>query len=469
MTILRRRQNLSKDVWLVPAAVLLCAAVTYMAADRNQLGLMVALVVGGLMLLRQPTASIVLLLIVAQELASGTGQYADNYPLLALGHQLYFINVARLPAIELVAVIAAGLALARSPKMEGAVKKVAIAVAIVGLLLFMLAWGSGMGLASSLGSPIKPAVLALAGVVLAATVSGQRGGWSRVAAFACVGFYVEAMIGVYALATGRAPNATTVFYDSALPALAGAVLIALFLAGKRLGLTRLRVWFYGAAPVLIVVLSGRRNVWAAMAAIVLLAIMLRSQRLPTVLRGVVIIVVLGGVASLTSPGVLTSVVHHGEQAWATLSGTGAEAATTAHITDLRLGLMYARSGPFWGYGYTHSSLPGLAVEGHLYVHNEYLLAWLRFGIPGLFLSACTALLALNVTFRKLQSNDLHAFSGAVFVWMAPVCCMTAPFLSTTARWPLIFGLAIGAALSAKVIPPRGERTPSEAQMVQRVS
>ncbi|SBT55144.1 O-antigen ligase family protein [Micromonospora narathiwatensis] len=131
--------------------------------------------------------------------------------------------------------------------------------------------------------------------------------------------------------------------------------------------------------------------------------------------------------------------------------------TTGHLSDLRLGWEYVQANPWTGVGPQSPQLPGLAAgdSTRVYVHNELLQDWLRYGplapvLVILFLVAA-GLAALKAV--RDPDSDVVVRSAAAFCLIAPLCLMTAPFLAETSRWPLVVGIAAG--IVAPFLLPRG--------------
>ena len=83
-------------------------------------------------------------------------------------------------------------------------------------------------------------------------------------------------------------------------------------------------------------------------------------------------------------------------------------------------------------------------SGQLYVHNEYLLDWLRFGYPGLIAIVIPVAAGVVLAVRRLRTQRLNAVQSAAayLLLIAPVAAMSAAFFDTS-RWPAILGLAVG--------------------------
>ncbi|MEU5912802.1 hypothetical protein [Micromonospora sp. NPDC047527] len=141
------------------------------------------------------------------------------------------------------------------------------------------------------------------------------------------------------------------------------------------------------------------------------------------------------------------------------------ASTSGHLNDLRLGWEYVRANFWTGIGPLAPQLVGLAANNseRVYVHNELLQDWLRYGplaplLVILFLAA--AALAALKAIRDPESDGIVR-SAAAFCLIAPLCLMTAPFLSETSRWPLLLGIAAGIVVPFFLGRGQHERQPNE--------
>jgi O-antigen ligase len=292
----------------------------------------------------------------------------------------------------------------------------------------------------------RPYVLAFAGLVLAGTTARQPGGWQTVVAVAGVSLVVVAVVGTVLFVTGgvslEPDGSLAVFYDSALPALAGAVFLAVLL-----GLADGRwKWAILIASGLIVVLSGRRNVWAGLVVAIVIVLIVRRRRVLTALRVVSSLGALAAVLVLSSPNLAYATADRLLLAFEEVSGSSIDTSTAGHINDVRYGLKYALNAPVLGLGPQHPPLPGMAVQWPtMYVHNEFLINWLRFGIVGLLIAVTVGLAMIVISARALRRVGLANVeaTSALFLVIAPVCAMTAGFFSGTERWPTLLGLTVG--------------------------
>lgn len=236
-----------------------------------------------------------------------------------------------------------------------------------------------------------------------------------------------------------------IFYDAALPTLAAAVLIARVLVDRR-------TWpgeaLVVAAASAVVVLSFRRAVWLFVA-VALVALPLVRRRAAVTRRVLMILACVVGVLAVAPSGLRAPVVGRVLEAVSVVQGETSERnSSQLHLDDITAGVAIARSSPWDGIGVRALQPPGLALppapDRYLYVHNDLLQTWLRFGLPGLVL---LALLFAHLAARSLRllaargRLDLVDAAGAVFAGGIAVPAMTAAFLSTTWRFPVLLGLA----------------------------
>ncbi|RIV36821.1 hypothetical protein D2L64_18635 [Micromonospora radicis] len=123
------------------------------------------------------------------------------------------------------------------------------------------------------------------------------------------------------------------------------------------------------------------------------------------------------------------------------------ASTSGHLDDLRIGWEQVRANPWTGIGPLAPQLPGVAADQaeRIYVHNQLLQDWLRYGPLAPLLVVLFFVVAGLVALARLRDpdSDLVSRVSAAFCLIAPPCLMTAPFLSETSRWPLVTGIMAG--------------------------
>src|SRR6185369_11488517 len=86
----------------------------------------------------------------------------------------------------------------------------------------------------------------------------------------------------------------------------------------------------------------------------------------------------------------------------------------------------------------------------LYVHNEWLQDWLRFGPGAVLLVTAFLLIVAFLAIRTLagrKAPPLHR-AAAIFGLITPICLLAFPYFSDSAQWPLLLGAAAGILASA---------------------
>jgi O-antigen ligase len=303
-----------------------------------------------------------------------------------------------------------------------------------------------LGLAIMLGSALarEPRRLALAGRVLLGVL------------------VAKVLLGALIAATGGAAvevgsGLTVVYYDSAATVVAvSAVLTALFARmgrGSRLALLVVGLLLVGE--------SLRRSVLlGAVVAAVLAVAAVRRFRIAgraVLVAGAVLAALL--IASPSFASALGSYVSSGIE---TVRGDAQESSTQGHVTDLQIGLDLAQTSPLTGVGVRSVQVEGLAAQSssRLYVHDEWLQSWLLYGLPGLLVVSALVLLMLvrAVRYLRREAGRLEPVqTGAAFVLLStPLSLLAFPQLSTTFRWPLLVGFALGI-----VLPQRRRSDPEE--------
>jgi O-antigen ligase len=341
--------------------------------------------------------------------------------------------------------------------------------AVIAIVIALAVWAVALGLDATgflfgaTNQEARPFLLVAFGFVVGLGLPGE-GRTTKITTI-CSGaaLIVLAALSAIALVGGAASIALnayyTPFYDSALPAAAGAVALALlFYRGHSAWWTRVIVFI---AAVEIVVISLRRNVWLAAAAVLLLGLVAAHGRGQAARRivGAVLILVPLLISLPAATAALASRLY--DTLYALSDDT--DVSTQGHIRDIEIGWQYATGSPISGLGSRHPQLPGVVDQnnGLIYLHNEWLLDWLRFGVPGLVLMVALMLLLVfgSVSVLRARSNlSLPHLTAAMFLLLLPISCVTAPFLSTTNRWPALIGIAAGVLTSARIAvqhtPPR---------------
>ena len=425
-----------------------------LAALQPGVGLVLPLAVVAVLIARWPTAVVLVLVILCQEISPTSGFGLNATPLQVFGNDLYLEEIGKVPVLIPVLALAAlaGLlhAHAHPSSPERVPTRACLLLGCCGLAVVAVSIYYGADVLTAVGQYGKHYAVALLALVVASTTDRQPGGWPLVVRCGAVALGGVLLTGTALLLAGavtpESDGSLAVYYDSALPALAGAVLLVALL-GSTGGRWR---WVLVAVTGGIVLLSGRRNVWFALLVALAVVIAVRRGRARTALRVGLLISAFVGLALAVDPALATAMGDRVAAASSALTtGTG-DKSTAGHVNDIQYGLGYALDSPWLGYGPNHGPLPGLAVQsGVLYVHNTYLLDWLKFGAVGLLVSTGLTVAMLVVGLRRLRGHDTLdiATVGAVFFVIAPTCALTAAFFTTTVRWPALLGLSAGATLA----------------------
>jgi len=408
-------------------------------------GAIALVVVGALM--RWPALTLVSLLIVCQELDPGlASQGSSSGGLVYLGYQMYFRTLGRVSLLTLLVVLALGRVLIAArpfPPRRTAV----ILVLTFGAYITLLLWADGTSFTSAINQDARFAILfgACFAVGVAAANSKE---WAR-SAVPLFQWVLSGMVvlGLYLAATGQGQGPTgdsVIFYDAATGAMAGAAMLAAVLtpSTQRTG----RLWWIAGAGLLVVILSARRDVWAAVIVALLLSLMFAQDRMRLILRLLAGAAVGLFVLAVVLPSALTGIGHQLSAIWGATQGTAADASVKGHLSDISVGWSAVKASLFSGVG-PSGHVAGLVAEGTgpLYIHNQVLESWLRFGLLGavIIIAIQLVLLVQGLATLRRPGIDFSARWAATLLIMAPVSLLTAPFLTTTQRWPAILGFAAG--------------------------
>jgi O-antigen ligase len=398
-------------------------------------------------MMRWPALTILSLLIICQELDPSQGFGGPSASgLLFLGHQIYFKTVARLSLLTLVVLLGFGR-VAIATRASRPQRAAVLLVLALGAYYVALLWVDGTSLTTAINQDARFAILFGACFAIGVFAAGSRD-WitNAVPVFQWV-LTGMALIGMYLAATGQGqgqPGTTIIFYDSAMGAIAGAAVLAAVLspASER----NWRTWWLAGAGLIVVVLAARRNVWAAMAVALLVGLTVIENRTRLALRvvsaGVVVFIGL----ALVAPSVVSEIGHQLSAIWGATQGTAADASVQGHLSDISIGWNAVKASPITGVG-PNGQLAGLLVQGGgpLYIHNEVLESWLRFGLVGAILVVAVQVVFMVqglVVLRRPRIRFTDRWAASLLI-MAPVAMLTAPFLTTTQRWPAILGFAAG--------------------------
>ncbi|WP_167454780.1 O-antigen ligase family protein [Micromonospora arborensis] len=367
----------------------------------------------------------------------------------------------------------------------------------------------GQSVFSAVNQNARPFVLLVMGLVLGLSLRMLRDDRRSFAVMIGAGLAALLVGAAVAIRLGEVADDRLsdyfVYYDSALPAIAVAAFGGML--GDRGWRWDWRHMVVAVAGPLLILFSFRRSVWLAAVVVGVVAFVLSWARWRLMLKQLTFAGLMVAVVVLAAPGLAADVglrsvgsfeTSGGDDgtvggAWvagsaptspATVSGSsptnpipsgatepagptppaaaprpspkppaeqdsaGHQAASTSgHISDLRVGWDHVRANLWTGVGPSSPQLPGLAASAstRVYVHNELLQDWLRYGAAApvlVFLFLSVAGIAALGRLRD-RSSDVVVRAAAAFCLIAPLCVMTAPFLSETSRWPLLIGAAAG--------------------------
>lgn len=389
-----------------------------------------------------PAAVTVLLLVSAQEV-SVARQGFESASGATFGSQVFYTGLAGVPVVMVVASVAAASGTCRLfVRAEGAkhVRWVVMLSAFAAVTAMVGIW-HGVDPVSVLFRHCA-FLLILQGFLTAVSLHRQVGGIRgvQVAAVVAIGILAAVVL----LVIHGSGIGVGVFYDSATPAVAGALTLALLRTGAFSSWHRAGVL---AVSVAILLVSLRRNIWISVVVTIVVVFALSRGRGRYAVR-----VSVAATAALVAvqaffPGV-TTVVADRLAAADLLNGFDSRDSSTAdHFEDILVGFDLASAHPWLGYG-PERGLPGLVVQNTLYVHNDGLMAWLGFGMAGLV--AYCLMMAIGVLVALRVLNRQTSLSGAVaafFLIITPLAGTSAGFVMGTSRWPLLYGICLGVAVA----------------------
>jgi O-antigen ligase len=133
-----------------------------------------------------------------------------------------------------------------------------------------------------------------------------------------------------------------------------------------------------------------------------------------------------------------------------------------HLDDVKLGLDIALLHPVFGVGPNAPQPPEFAdsLSTTLYVHNEYLQQWLKFGLVGLCATVTLFVLLCRRGWSVLRQRPpgLLLTGAAVLLSLAWLPVLTAPFFSSTQGFPVLLGLATALCdVQTQRVSPNGSR------------
>lgn len=245
------------------------------------------------------------------------------------------------------------------------------------------------------------------------------------------------------------------FYDAVLPMVAGVVLLAIVFRAPDI---RVRTGvMLGVICFIIMVIGGRRTPLIATALIG--AVMVAFSRPRIAMR----VAAVGAAAVIALPTLAPSTAERLGAGVGTILGAKADESTEGHVSDWAVGLRAVAESPVLGLGPEASQLPSAANTStdKLYLHNEYLQLWLRYGFisVGFLLYVVWVGVRRSVGILAARSSGLVHNLAAFFCIAVPISSMMFPPITSNQRWALLYGCALGVVLAR----PRSEARDSGAR------
>jgi O-antigen ligase len=383
-----------------------------------------------------------LVALVEEELTAGGHSAASVAPSVRAGAWLYQTTIVGFRLIVVIAVLAAvSAAMRRRPKL--ARRPIAV---LSGLTFWscMLALHQGSGLKHAI-TGATPWVLLLAGYVVGACIR-ERGAVSRATTrLLATILTIKAAVAFYVWVSGSTQSiggVRIVYYDSLTPYLGGAALVAAATSRDR---RSVRV-VMAIAGAFMLVTSLRRNVVLALVVSVLLLGSRRTSR-RLVVRAVFAFALTAGLVAAIAPSLARDAVGSVEAGFETTAGGSEDSSTAGHLSDLSAGRAIVASSPITGVGVFAQPQSGLVVSdsGNLYIHDEYLQTWARYGLPGLIGLLAVLTLFFRHAWRTLArppDSILIALSGITLLAL-PVSLVFFPQLSSLTRFDVMIGALAG--------------------------
>lgn len=357
-------------------------------------------------------------------------------PLIALGWQLHAPAAAGL-SVLVVAALAGGLLLAalRGDRPKPAVYLMLAGALACGVVLAGLYEGS----AASVLKAAKPALLIIAGLLIGSHLRDAPHRPLAGVLFAVMSLKAAAAV-LVTQGYGDRGFRFVLYYDSVTPTLAAAVLLALLVRRRW---DRLTVGLAFAAGVVLLLSPRRTPLLAMVVAAVIIVVTARPGRVRRRAVAVAVAVALLVPFAWLLPEDLRMRVDSGI---GVLTGAEHEDSAAGHFGDIYRGFDLAAHGPFFGVGPTASQPTGLAAKraSVLYIHNEFLHTWVGLGvIAGLALLVLVLALTVRAVraARSAGEASLVETIAACLLLAVPAVLMFFPYLSTTTRWPLLYGMA----------------------------
>lgn len=413
----------------------------------------------------RPYVGLLLVILVEQELFAGGTVGNEVGPLVSLGSGWFDAHVfGRVPVDTALALLVIFFCWPTAKGIgQGAAKAVLVALTFWVLLL---GYVQGASIVDDFASA-QNLIVACAGFV---SVWGLANADSpevrrRFCHILYLAVIVKATLGAFAFALGQGPtpddSVPIAFYDS-VPLIVAAATVAVAAFD-----TRSNRFLRNLALLAALVLAGVsiRRASLVGAVIVILVCVLASRRLSSFLKFSMGAGIVAVISSVAFPSLLDSAYVSLSKALNGLfggssSGSSSDSSTRGHLRDNVAGLDLAREHPFLGVGVRAAPTRDFVVKQGdlLYVHNEFLYAWLHYGVIGLllliWLIVFSVVRSLRVFARARVAPPWALFGAAVLIAALPGYWFF-PHLLTLDRFALLIGWSLGAVASASFVAADG--------------
>jgi O-Antigen ligase len=395
--------------------------------------------------------------LIEEELTAGGHVTTSVASPVRAGASLYQSTIFGFRLIVVIAVLAAAVAaFRRRPKLS-----LLPVVVLTGLTAWScaLAMQQGSGLKHAI-TGATPWVLLLSGYVVGACLRERTTLRIAGARLLATVLMIKAAVALYVWASGGTQSiggVRIVYYDSLTPYLGGAALLAAATSRDKRSVRMVMAIAGG----FILVTSLRRNVVLALIVSVLVLGSRRTSR-RLVMRAVVACGITAAIVAAVAPSLGRDAVASVEAGFETTAGSGSDSSTVGHLNDLSVGRTIVASSPITGVGVYAQPQSGLVVSdsGNLYIHDEYLQTWARYGLPGIVGLLGILALFFGQAWRSLSrppESVLVAIS-AITLLALPVSLVFFPQLSSLTRFDVVIGILAGV-LPLSFAPPSAEAEP----------
>lgn len=381
-----------------------------------------------------------ILLSVEEEVVAGGHSSEVVSPLVRFGSEFYSATLFgfRLP---LIMILAATICVIIRSRTRLPPAPMFILVALVGWSC-LLGLSQGYDLKAAVGAS-TPWIVILCGFVIGSYIAVNSRIRMQIIWIAATIIFIKAVIGVYVFLSGGAipdPSglAAVVYYDSTISYVAMTFLVGWMFSEVRKGPGMILM----TSSVVVILVAMRRNVIAA-AAWALFGVTLLRGSWKHALRIVAGLALLLAGVWVFLPGPIGNIVSAFDRSFSTLLTGEGDSSTTGHVSDIEVGTAVIMQSPIWGLGVYPEPQAGLVVgkSDNLYIHNELLQTWARFGLVGVLV--LVMLLGLAITYAVLLvrkgSSDLLGSASAVYFLACPIPLMFFPHLSTLVRFAFFAG------------------------------